>query len=172
MDEARHAHVRLWLLVQVQDLKAENANGLSDPIVYVEVMGQKQHTKVKKNTLSCVFDDLFFFNFKGLEKEELEEAVIKVGTTAALTTSLHCTALHSLHCTAHIQISVFDANFISKNELIGAFTIDATHVYLQEHHEVYKQVQPPCHTHTHTTPHQRSNNNHTFVAVAACSGWA
>lgn len=168
MGEARHAHTRRRLFVQVQDLKAENANGLSDPIVYVEVMGQKQHTKVKKNTLSCVFDDLFFFNFKGLEKEELEEAVIKVGTTAALTpslTTLHCTALHSL--TAHTQISVFDANFISKNELIGAFTIDATHVYLQEHHEVYKQVQPIP---THTAPHQGTHNNHSFVALAACSG--
>lgn len=31
---------------QVQDLKAENKNGLSDPVVYVEALGKKKHTKV------------------------------------------------------------------------------------------------------------------------------
>lgn len=31
-----------------------------------------------KGTLSCVFDDQFFFNYSDLTTEELEEGVIKV----------------------------------------------------------------------------------------------
>ena len=73
-----------WLPVvdfQAQDLKAKNLNGSSDPVVFVEIMGQKKHTKVKKNCTSCVFDDLFFFNFKDLSTEEIDEATIKVRGT-------------------------------------------------------------------------------------------
>jgi hypothetical protein len=36
---------------------------------YVQVRGEKQHTKVMKQRLSCVFDDLFFFSLKGLTAE-------------------------------------------------------------------------------------------------------
>jgi hypothetical protein len=36
---------------------------------YVQVRGEKQHTKVMKQRLSCVFDDLFFFTLKGLTAE-------------------------------------------------------------------------------------------------------
>ena len=102
----------------MQDLKAEGGNGSSDPVVYVDVMGKKQHTKIKKGTLSCVYDDLFFFNFKGLEPEEIEEGVIKV--------------------------SVFNANKVMRNEMIGAATFDMTFVYLKEHHELHKQVRNFC----------------------------
>ena len=65
-------------VIRAQDLKAKNASGSSDPVVFVEVMGEKKNTKVKKNCTSCVFDDLFFFNFKDLETEMVEEATIKV----------------------------------------------------------------------------------------------
>ncbi len=63
----------------MQDLKAEDLNGLSDPVVYVEIRGEKQHTKVMKERVSCVFDDLFFYNFRNLSVEEFEDTQIKVG---------------------------------------------------------------------------------------------
>ena len=37
------------------------------------------------------------------------------------------------------QVSVFDANVVTKNELIGSYQFDVTFVYLKEHHELYHQ---------------------------------
>lgn len=100
-------------IVEVRDLKPEDANGTSDPIVYAEVMGRKQHTVTKKAMTSCVFDHVMFFNFKAITKEDVEAAIIKV--------------------------SVFDADTLSRNDLIGEFSFDLLYVYYQKHHEVHNQ---------------------------------
>lgn len=53
--------------------------------MYAQIMGKKQHTPVKKKMTSCVFDHVMFFNFKNLQTEEIEEAVIKVSRDANTT---------------------------------------------------------------------------------------
>ena len=51
-------------VIEVRDLKPEDMGGTSDPVVYVETMGKKQHTRIMKKQCSCVFDELFVFNGK------------------------------------------------------------------------------------------------------------
>lgn len=65
-------------VLEVRELAAKNLNGLSDPVVFVEVHGEKQKTVTYKNCLSAVFDELLLFNLKHLDKEELERIVIDI----------------------------------------------------------------------------------------------
>jgi hypothetical protein len=65
-------------ILQVRELVAKNLNGLSDPVVFIEVNGEKQKTITYKNCLSAVYDELFLFKLKHMEKEELERVEIKI----------------------------------------------------------------------------------------------
>ncbi|RYY36946.1 hypothetical protein EON62_01410 [archaeon] len=96
-----------------RQLKAEDLNGTSDPVAYVEVGGQKQHTATHEDATSCVFDHQMFFNFPKVSRAEVE----------ALT----------------VTLSIFDANKLLKNELIGSFTFDALDVYYQPNHCYYQR---------------------------------
>ena len=46
-------------IIEVRDLPAKDLSGTSDPVVFMEVFGEKQSTEVKDQCLSCVFDELF-----------------------------------------------------------------------------------------------------------------
>ena len=100
-------------LIEARDLKAENYDGTSDPIVYVECFGQKQATQVIYSQTSCVFDELLIFHMKDLDKEQFEEGIIRV--------------------------SVMDYNTL-KNTMIGACVFDAANIYQSNRdHELYRQ---------------------------------
>ena len=64
-------------VIEVRDLKAEDDNGLSDPVVYVEAFGKKFNTKVIHKTLSAVFDERFIINLRDLDKEVFDAGQIK-----------------------------------------------------------------------------------------------
>ena len=103
-------------IIEARDLKAENYNGSSDPVVYIEALGQKQNTKVIQNAVNCVFDDLHIFNYRDLDKETFNEGFIRV--------------------------IVYDSGLIKKT-MIGAFVIDASQVYnVNKDHEFYRQWVP------------------------------
>jgi hypothetical protein len=103
-------------LIEAREMKAENADGTSDPVVYVEAFGQKRNTQVIKGVTSCVFDETFIFNMKDLDKEKIEEEVVR--------------------------ISVKDAGLI-KNTMIGVYAVDATMIYtMNKEHEFYRQWVP------------------------------
>lgn len=85
---------------------------MSDPVVSVECFGKKQNTAVVSSTLNPVFDDLLIFNLKGLEREEFEDGIIKV--------------------------SVKDSDLLTSNDVIGSYAFDATYVYYQTDHELYR----------------------------------
>ncbi len=108
-------------IIEARDLKGENADGTSDPIVFVECFGQKRNTIVIQQTTSCVFDELFIFNMKNLDKDAFEEGMIR--------------------------ISCYDSTIMSmiggKNKMIGSFAIDAPMVYgMNKDHEMYRQWVP------------------------------
>ena len=42
-------------ILEARELKPKDLNGLSDPIVYIEVLGEKQNSSVKPASLSAVF---------------------------------------------------------------------------------------------------------------------
>ena len=100
-------------ILEARELKPKDLNGLSDPIVYIEVLGEKQNSSVKPESLSAVFDELFIFNFRNLDKDDIDQAVVRV--------------------------SVMDANVVTKNVLIGAYTFDTSDVYFQKDHEYYRK---------------------------------
>lgn len=67
-------------IIEARDLKGEGLSGTSDPICNVEVMGKKKHTKTHRRTLGCVFDEMLFFHFDDIGREELEQGHVKVRT--------------------------------------------------------------------------------------------
>lgn len=59
-------------------MKGKDVNGLSDPIVYIEMFGQTQNSSVKKASLNTIFDELFIFNFRNLDKDAFSEGIIRI----------------------------------------------------------------------------------------------
>ncbi len=103
-------------IIEARELKAENLDGTSDPVCYIECFGQKRNTQVIKGVTSCVFDETFIFNLRDLDKETFEEGVIRV--------------------------SCKDSGLI-KNTMIGAYAVDATLIYcMNKDHEFYRQWVP------------------------------
>ena len=100
-------------IIEARSLKGEDPDGSADPVVYAEVLGQKKNTKCFSNRTSAVWDETLFLNFPNMEKEQMEDAVIKV--------------------------SVFDADTFTRDDLIGSYSMDASYVYFQPHHEVHNQ---------------------------------
>ncbi|KDO20674.1 hypothetical protein SPRG_13426 [Saprolegnia parasitica CBS 223.65] len=100
-------------IIEVRDLVPQDANGSADPVVFVECMGQEQHTAVKPNQLSCVFDTLLFFNLKNVDKDDIESA--------------------------SIEVTVKDADGPFSSDKIGFFRIDIPYIYYMKNHEMYRQ---------------------------------
>lgn len=48
--------------IEVRDVKGRNAGGLSDPVCVATVLGQKQHTSIKKRMSSGLFDEGLIFS--------------------------------------------------------------------------------------------------------------
>ena len=58
-------------IIECRELKPKDLNGQSDPVCYVEIFGQKYNTAVKKETLSCVWDETFIIQKRNLDKEDI-----------------------------------------------------------------------------------------------------
>ena len=81
--------------------------------MYIHAFGEKQCSSVHRASLNCVFDELFIFNFRNMDKDVFSEGVIRV--------------------------EIMNANVVTKNDLIGAYTFDASQVYFQKDHEMYRK---------------------------------
>ncbi|KAJ3432654.1 c2 calcium-dependent membrane targeting [Anaeramoeba flamelloides] len=97
-------------IIEARGLKGRGRNAMSDPLTQVLIDGHKQHTKVFKNTASCTFDHLFFFNFKW-KPEEFQKK--------------------------KIAIKVLDSNTVRRNVLIGQYELDSSFVYGETDHEIW-----------------------------------
>eukprot|EP01084_Bolivina_argentea_P233322 393023_1 len=101
-------------IIEARDLKGRGWNSMSDPVVIIEVMNQTKSTEIKTNCINAIFDQVLFFEFKELEKQEINEGKCK--------------------------ISVFDANSMMRNVLIGSYEFDLSTIYFSnKYHEVYQQ---------------------------------
>ncbi|RYY82466.1 hypothetical protein EON63_13285, partial [archaeon] len=65
-------------VIEARELKAENYDGTSDPIVFVECFKQKRNTRVVNNVTSAVYDELFIFNVSNVTKDMFEQATIRI----------------------------------------------------------------------------------------------
>lgn len=97
-------------VIEARDLVPKDATGTSDPVVYVEVLGEKQQTSVKTQVLSCFWDDLLIFSFRNLDKAEVEMGFV--------------------------SLRVMDANTFQRAELIGAAQFDVSYIYSQANHQL------------------------------------
>ncbi|CAI5732253.1 unnamed protein product [Peronospora destructor] len=97
-------------IIEARDLVPKDSTGTSDPVVYVEVFGEKQQTAVKKQVLSCFWDDLLIFPFRNLDKSEVEMG--------------------------YVRLSVMDANTLQRAELIGGAQFDVSYIYSQTNHQL------------------------------------
>lgn len=99
-------------IIEGRGLKPSDPSGTSDPVVYVNVAGQTQHTRIVQKRNDAVWDQTLLFSLKQATQQDLEQA--------------------------QITISVFDADTFSRNDLIGSYSFDLPYVYARQHHEVYK----------------------------------
>ncbi|KAF1325644.1 Inositol polyphosphate 5-phosphatase, partial [Globisporangium splendens] len=97
-------------VIEARDLVPKDSTGTSDPVVYVEVLSEKQQTATKKQVLNCVWDDLLIFPMRNLDKSEVEMGYVK--------------------------LSVMDANTLQRAELIGGAQFDLSYVYSQQNHQL------------------------------------
>ena len=61
-------------ILECKNLRAKDSNGVSDPQVVIEAqLGEKQTkiTRIQKKNLSPFYDEVFFFNFKNVSKDQL-----------------------------------------------------------------------------------------------------
>lgn len=58
-------------VIEARDLKGENADTTSNPVVTVQCFDQKQHTRTAYSCNSCVFDEVLIFNMKALDREQV-----------------------------------------------------------------------------------------------------
>eukprot|EP00033_Pygsuia_biforma_P002484 GCRY01002754.1.p1 GENE.GCRY01002754.1~~GCRY01002754.1.p1 ORF type:complete len:1277 (-),score=458.89 GCRY01002754.1:265-4095(-) len=99
-------------IIEARDLKGRDSSGMSDPICFIKFCGQKQNTAIQKKTCSCTWDHMFFFQCN-LKDEEFN--------------------------TEKILVSVFDANTVRRNVLIGEYELDMSFIYGEKNHELYRR---------------------------------
>lgn len=66
-----------------------------------------------ESCLSCVFDERFIMNFRNMDKETFDAG--------------------------QIRVNVMDADLGSRNDMIGAFVVDASRIYYRKGHEFYRE---------------------------------
>ena len=99
-------------IIEARELAARDLEGTSDPVIFIEAFGQKVRTRCIKKVRSAVFDEEFIINVRNLDKDDFEDAVIKV--------------------------NAMDQDMLNANDLIGGYALDAPYVYYQPHHELYR----------------------------------
>ena len=65
-------------IIEARDLVAKDLEGTSDPVVYVNVFDEQQCTEVKEKCLNAVWDELFIINKRALDKDDFEDAILKI----------------------------------------------------------------------------------------------
>ena len=100
-------------LIEGRDLTGKDSGGTSDPVVTVTIFGEKKSTKIISRTKNPRWDQVLYFELNGLEPDELSRG--------------------------KALIQVYDADIISRNDLIGAFEFDLAWIYYRKNHECYNQ---------------------------------
>ncbi|KAA6387445.1 MAG: hypothetical protein EZS28_017028 [Streblomastix strix] len=99
-------------VIEARELKGKNSSSMSDPVCYVNVCGKQDHTSIEKKTLSPYWEQSFYYEIP-MTRDKFENSTI--------------------------NFSVYNANTVRRNELIGAYQIDLSRVWGEENHEMWRQ---------------------------------
>lgn len=99
-------------VIECRDLKAEDANGLSDPYARIRVLGRTKKTRVVKRVTSCVFDDVIYFDLRHTSRAAAESATI--------------------------DVAILDHDTFGGHDLIGSAAFDVRAVHARPDHELYR----------------------------------
>jgi hypothetical protein len=103
-------------ILEVKDLAAKDANGTSDPAVYIQVNGgNKQFTTTKHSVLSAVFEEDIAIEDHQLEPEEIEGGIVRIGVVDA------------------------DVSTAVSTDLIGCYEFDMRDLYQRTGHGYQRQ---------------------------------
>ena len=100
-------------VIEARDLVGRDMSGLSDPAVFVKAFGQQLRTSTRDKQASTVWDEHLFFESKHLTLDELNRSVV--------------------------EIRVYDMDTVTRNDLIGQYSIDLPHVYYEKDHELHRR---------------------------------
>jgi len=103
----------IFRVVEVRELKGEDLQGTSDPVCTVSCISParkpvKRSTKIIKGVRSAVFDEELFLDLTDMDEETVEAT--------------------------SILFAVYDADLISRNDLIGSYTFNLLDVYYHKNH--------------------------------------
>uniref|UniRef100_A0A7S3JR17 C2 domain-containing protein n=1 Tax=Aureoumbra lagunensis TaxID=44058 RepID=A0A7S3JR17_9STRA len=104
-------------IIEARELKPKNWSGTSDPVCVIECFGEKRTSSVHNDCLSCVFDETFIINKRNLDKDIFKESSIKISVNDARPPGI---------------------GVIVRDTLIGSYVVDASYVYYQKNHELYR----------------------------------
>lgn len=107
-------------IIECSELIASSGTGFVDPIVFIEVLGQKVHTKQKRKCSACIFDESFYIQLSDMNESKIQDGNV---------------AINILDCSSRIS------SLLSSN-VIGTFSIDLETIYEHSGHEVYRQWVP------------------------------
>ena len=88
-------------------------------MVYVECLGKKFHSRPIYETTSDFFDEIFYFTMKGLTKDQIREARVK------------------LTVVDHYWLDVLKRGWF--DSIIGVYQIDLLSVYCNQDHELHRK---------------------------------
>ena len=100
-------------IIEGRELAGKDSGGTSDPVVTVTIFDKKKSTKIISKTKNPRWDQVLYFELNGLEPDELSRG--------------------------KALVQVYDADIITRNDLIGAFEFDLAWIYYRKHHECYNQ---------------------------------
>eukprot|EP00499_Haloplacidia_sp_CaronLabIsolate_P010402 CAMPEP_0196772422 /NCGR_PEP_ID=MMETSP1104-20130614/2224_1 /TAXON_ID=33652 /ORGANISM="Cafeteria sp., Strain Caron Lab Isolate" /LENGTH=856 /DNA_ID=CAMNT_0042142557 /DNA_START=126 /DNA_END=2693 /DNA_ORIENTATION=+ len=95
-------------LIEARGLVARRGKESTDSFCVVSVAGRKKQTEIQRNTVNCIWDEVFIFENIMLTADEFERE--------------------------NIYVQVFEANTFWRNELIGQYTFGFAKVNRQKEH--------------------------------------
>lgn len=107
-------------IIECLELLPLTGAGIVDPIVFVEILGHKLHTKQKRKCNSCIFDECFTIPLPHMNQSMIEDGTI---------------AISVLDCSSSLSS-------LMSNNTIGTFNTDLETVYHSPGHEAYRQWIP------------------------------
>ena len=123
-------------VIEARDLKGRDWGGISDPVCVVSCMKQKRATRIFKKVNSCVWDQVRAVSTQTLFFQAALNSAAHF--FQVITFEYKDLDVHEVEM-AQLNVSVFDANVVTRDELIGSYDFDLASIYAQPNHEIFRR---------------------------------